>query len=359
MPYQLTEANIADIAIGTGFLGSGGGGDTKIGEIITRKAIRDGIIPNVEHLQEIADDSLVVAVGAMGAPTVLAEKLPSKEEGINAIQKMEEILQEKISYVIPAEIGGTNGLYAIYIAAQAQKIIINGDCMGRAFPEINMVTPNIYGKIRKSVAVLANGQESHVLYTENLHELEVKGRQKAIEMGGIATLAYLPMRGKQAREYCIPHSISVAKKIGGSLRIKANLDLLQDLNNILQEFQYGPLEKIANGKILDLQRNIDHGFNKGWAIIEDSSNCQKIKIDFQNENLRAINLKAQQELALVPKIITILDNEFKPVSCECLRIGLEVSVVTLQVPEILRTAQALNVLVPKAFKAHKAAHSIP
>ncbi len=347
MSYQLTEIDVQDIALGTGFLGSGGGGDTKIGEIITKRAIGGGAKIVVESLQEIADESLVIVIGVMGAPTVLAEKLPAKEEGCNAIQKMEEILGEKISHVIPLEIGGMNGLYAIYVASQAQKIIIDGDCMGRAFPEIQMVTPHIYGEIKQCVAVLANGQESWALSAENLPELELQARQKTTEMGGIVTLAYLPMRGKEARECCVPNSISVAQKIGNNLHAKANLAVL---HASLQETQYTPINLIINGKIIDLHRKLEHGFNKGWAIIQALTGLQTIRIDFQNENLRAVNLKTGAEVAIVPTIITMLDNEFKPLSCECLRVGLEVSVVTLQVPPLLRTDKALNIVGPAAFK---------
>ena len=351
MPYQLSEIDILDIALGTGFLGSGGGGDTKIGEIITKNAVKRGAKVIVEKLQNVPDEALVIAVGAMGAPTVLAEKLPSKEESTDAIKKMEEFLNEKIDYAIPAEIGGTNGLYGIYIASQTQKILIDADCMGRAFPEIQMVTPNIYEGIEESVAVLANGKETCILSAENLQELELLARQKTTEMGGTVTIVYMPMRGKKARQCCVPNSISVAQKVGRGVRNNTHLNLMENMNNILQGTEYGPLEQIAFGKIIDLKRELERSFNMGWVLIESLDGEQVIKIDFQNENLRAVNLKNGEVLALVPKIITILDNEFKPLSCECLRIGLDVSVATLQVPEILRTKKALELLVPKHFLA--------
>jgi len=350
MIYQLTEADITHIAIGTGFLGSGGGGDTKMAEIITKQAIRNGLNIDVIHFDELSDANLIAAVGVIGAPTVLAEKLPSTEEGVNAIQKLETVLQQKINYIIPAEIGGLNGLYAIYIAAQAQKPIVDGDCMGRAFPELQMVTPNIYTQFNSYTAVLANAQEYRVLSAKNLHDLELQARQHTIEMGGIVTIAYLPMTGRQARQYCVPHSISVAQKIGKQLQTQIEHNLIHALNKGLANTEYGTATFIINGKIIELQRNFAQGFNKGWAIIEDNQTQQKIKIDFQNENLRIVDLHTSVTLAIVPTIITLIDNEARPLSCECLRTGLDVTVITLQVPAILRTPKALAIFGPQAFK---------
>lgn len=339
-----TEQDIVDIALGTGFLGSGGGGNTKVCEVITKEFIRHGKKIKMLPFEAVPDESLCVAVGVMGAPTVLAEKLPSKEESLVAITELEKILNKKIDYLIAMEVGGMNGLYAIYISAQSNKLIINGDCMGRALPEIQMVTPGIYHNELQYVAVLSNGQTSIVLKAANLRELELIARKKTTEMGGIVTLAYLPMSGKLLKKCCVPNSLSVAKNIGVEFRKEQNDNYTLSINKALSDSGYGPACEIISGKIVDLQRNFTEGFNKGYIIIADSLNTKKIKIEFQNENLMLIDFVEYRILAQVPTIITLIDNERNPISCELLRIGLDVTVYTLMVPKILLTEKALSVI---------------
>jgi hypothetical protein len=349
MTYFLNEQDINDIAIGAAFLGSGGGGSPKMAEIMLKQVLKKNSAISVITFDELADNATVVAVGAMGAPTVLAERFFSQEEGIIAIQQLEAMLQKKIAHLIPLEIGGLNGLYAIYLAAQTQKTIIDGDCMGRAFPGIHMVTPHVYNQINPCLAVLTNANTQHVITANNMLELELQARQCTTAMGGIATIAYLPMTGKQAREYCIANSITAAKTLGKYLQHNSaeHVNIISD--NLLTETNYGPMEFIMNGRIIELERNFAEGFNKGWLIIQANDNQRKIKIDFQNENLRITDLNAAKVIAIVPEIISLIDNEFKPVSCEYLRVGLEVAVVTLQVPPILRTPAALATFGPAAF----------
>lgn len=339
-----SEQDIVDIALGTGFLGSGGGGNTKICEVITKELIRRGNHIKMLPFEVVPDEALCVAVGVMGAPTVLTEKLPSKDESLIAIKELENILSKRVDYLIAMEIGGMNGLYAIYASAQSNKIIIDGDCMGRALPEIHMVTPGIYTKEMQYVAVLANGQTSSILKAINLKELELTARKKTIEMGGIVTLAYLPMSGKIVKKCCVPHSISVAQNIGVELRKVEKEDYAMSINKALFNSGYGPAYEIISGKIIDLQRNFAGGFNKGYIIIESINNNQKVKVEFQNENLILKDMIKNKIIAKVPTIITLIDNEQKPISCESLRIGLEVTVFSLQVPKILRTEKALSVI---------------
>jgi N-methylhydantoinase A/oxoprolinase/acetone carboxylase beta subunit/DUF917 family protein len=345
---KLNEENIVDIGIGSGILGSGGGGDTLMGQEIIKKALQDNATAHVIALENLPDDAFVVGVGIVGAPSVLSEKLLSKRESIEVINKMEQALGEKIGFILPVEIGGMNGLYPIYTAMQTAKIIIDADCMGRAFPGIQMVTPHIYGTVR-CIAILANAQQACELTADNLQGLELQVRNKLMKMGGAVTMAYLPMRGKDAKNHCVTKSLSVAQKIGNSLRHVGNQDFSQMLNRSLAGTGYGPVEFLIKGKIIGLNRTIDQGFNKGWVIIMDDQHKRVIRIDFQNENLRAVDFNTNIVIAVVPKIITLIDNEFKPISCECLRMGLNVTALSLQVPKLLRTEKALAIVGPSAF----------
>ena len=72
--------DIDDIALGASLLGAGGGGDPYIGKLMVLSAIRECGPIRMLSAEEVADDALVVPIGMMGAPTVLAEKAIGGDE---------------------------------------------------------------------------------------------------------------------------------------------------------------------------------------------------------------------------------------------------------------------------------------
>ncbi len=58
--------------------------------------------------------------------------------------RVEEVVGQKVSALISAEIGGANALEPVIAAAMAGLPVIDGDGMGRAFPEVQMTTFFIY-----------------------------------------------------------------------------------------------------------------------------------------------------------------------------------------------------------------------
>ena len=97
-----------DIAIGGAVLGTGGGGDPYIGKLMAQAAIRKHGPGRLADVMELADDALVVPVCMMGAPTVMAEKLPQGDELMKAFRALETRMGRKIDAVICSEAGGVN-----------------------------------------------------------------------------------------------------------------------------------------------------------------------------------------------------------------------------------------------------------
>ncbi|KAK3086626.1 hypothetical protein FSP39_021189 [Pinctada imbricata] len=113
---------------------------------------------------------------------------------------------------------------------------------------------------------------------------------------------------------------------------------------------------LFTGKISMVRRETTDGFNKGYLIVEGfDDGGEKVKIDFQNENLVARRLQVGRDhdgevIGSVPDLITVLESENgEPVPTECVRYGLRVSVLLLPAPSLLKTEKALPVVGPKAF----------
>ena len=78
----ITRADMADVALGGAFLGTGGGGDPYIGRLMAEQAIDANGPVAVLDIETLDDDALIVPVAMMGAPTVMLEKLPRGDEAV-------------------------------------------------------------------------------------------------------------------------------------------------------------------------------------------------------------------------------------------------------------------------------------
>lgn len=93
---ELTEQDIDYISVGASVLGSGGGGDPKVGRLLAKSMIQKYGPVNLISIDELQDDQYVVPVSGMGAPTVSLEKLPSEIELTNPLQELERAFGKKL-----------------------------------------------------------------------------------------------------------------------------------------------------------------------------------------------------------------------------------------------------------------------
>ena len=96
-------------------------------------------------VDELPDEAFVTTVGGMGSPTVGVERIGRGDECLQAMRALERHLGRRFTHVIPGEIGGSNSMRPMIVAAQTGVPVIDGDGMGRAFPELQMDTFSIYG----------------------------------------------------------------------------------------------------------------------------------------------------------------------------------------------------------------------
>ena len=144
MKRMIDIQNVEDIALGAAVLGTGGGGDPYIGKLMANEAIRKHGPVELVTVDEVADDDMSVSIAMMGAPTVMVEKMPGGKELSRRSTRVQSFSASRIKYVYSIEAGGINSTIPITLAAVALPLI-DLDGMGRAFPEIQMVTHNLFG----------------------------------------------------------------------------------------------------------------------------------------------------------------------------------------------------------------------
>lgn len=344
---EVTDADLDAIEIGAAILGTGGGGNPYIGKLRCREELKKGRRIPVIPLAELPDDALVVSLGGIGAPVVGVEKIEEGEECLRALRAIEKELGVKVDALISAEIGGANSMEPMLTAAQAGLPVVDGDGMGRAFPEMQMCTWSIYGH-REAPGAMADEKGNIVVIrnTPNDVWLERIARSVVVAMGAAAGLATQPMRGDFVKRAAVPNTITQALNLGRAVlhAHQTNADPVQTVIN--QE--RGKL--LMTAKITDLQRHLKGGFAVGHMALEGFGDFlgDNGRIDLQNEFL--VFWRDQKVEVCTPDLIVVLDSDTGlPITTEMLRYGQRIAVLGLPAHPLMRSPEALKVVGPAAF----------
>ncbi|AFK20747.1 DUF917 domain-containing protein (plasmid) [Haloferax mediterranei ATCC 33500] len=349
MMVEIGVEEIEDIALGATILGTGGGGDPHVGKLVAKQAIEEFGPVELLDPDELDADDFVVPTAQMGAPTVSVEKLPSGREAVASLDRIERELGETADATMPIECGGINSTFPFAVAARRGLPVVDADGMGRAFPELQHETFNIYGVSGTPAAVSDERGNTCIIETDDNDQLEWLARGVTVRMGGVAYVSDYPMTGRQVKETAIPGTMSLARDLGRALRL-AEDDAMDAIREVTRESIYGEARSLFEGKIVDVQRRTEHGFVFGHVDIDglDGDEGSTMRIEFQNENLGAA--VDGSYVATVPDLITVLDRETGgPIPTESLRYGARVRVLGIRTPEIMRTPAALDVWGPKSF----------
>lgn len=344
--------DVADIALGGAFLACGGGGDVLIGRMVTERVLREHGNVDLIPLHEIADDATVIAVGGVGAPSIMNEKVSNGTEAITALRMLEEYIGRKADALIAFEAGGFNSLVPVMLASQLKLPVLDADGMGRAFPEMQMETFSIYGVSATPLTLVGNEGNNLIVNMADAATAEKLIRQFTILGGGGACFsAEHVMDGSTAKQVSVPGTISLSLRLGRCLRENhGNMrNFRQELDTVLQTAYYGKPHVLFEGKVIDVDRQVKGGYDVGIVTLQEfGHDGATMTMDIQNEFLTA--RLGTRMLATVPDLICMLDNDtVQPITQETLRYGQRVTVMGILAPEILRTEQALEVIGPGCF----------
>ncbi|KAL8612771.1 hypothetical protein ACOMHN_033441 [Nucella lapillus] len=414
--WTLSAWDVECIAVGAGFLGAGGGGSAHIGRVCARVLVESGkklrIIAPEKLVARSDPDDLLIAVGYMGAPVVIYEQLMSGQEMPTAYRCLQELcstggyadgdiankagveVKEKDSVVyiddyqpvtahgrgkgdatsargggqtvglLCAEVGGLNCIEPLLVSAVLGLPVVDADCMGRAFPMLQMFLPFIHGE-KPYPAALADdkGRRAAILRADTPRDVEDHFRGVVIQMGSAGGLA-VGVKSSAVTDSTILRSYSRVWAIGDSI-LRARQKKEDPVQGLLR---VEDVKALIVGKICDVTRETSGGFNRGHVRVEGvtydptgsgkeeekGDNFLRLVLDFQNENLVVRQIDEQGTelgvLATVPDIITIVDAvTVEPLATEEVRYGQRVMVLVLPSHPRMATPRALQVVGPAAF----------
>lgn len=348
MNFEIGPEDMEAIALGGAFMGTGGGGDPYIGKVMAMSAMRAAGKPvQVVDPDQVPDDALCVPVCMMGAPTVMLEKLPNGEEAISALQALEAYLGKKADYLICIEAGGLNSTIPFAVAAAAGLPLIDGDGMGRAFPELQMVSFTMHEVSATPMVIADDKGNSGVLNTISNLWTERLARAATVEMGGAALVALYPMSGAQVKAGILRGTLGLVHEVGRTIVAErlANRHpgeaLIRRCDGI----------DLCTVRVADIERRTEGGFARGRArlIGLDADQGREFALSFQNEFL-CLEEEGGRPLALTPDLICALDADGGlPVTTEQLRYGLAIRLIGLPADPQWRSPAGLNLAGPGYF----------
>lgn len=339
-------AEIEDITLGAALLGAGGGGDPYIGKLMAIDAIQECGPVTMVSPEEVPDDALVVPIAMMGAPTVLSEKGIGSNEYQALYDTVSSFYGREIYAFMPIEAGGVNSMLPFVASARLGIPLVDADGMGRAFPELQMVTFTLAGISASPMALTDEKGNSVVFKTITNKWAEELARSITMSCGGSVSVSLYSIDGKTLKENAVLNIVTRSEQLGRAIRT-VKLGAGNPEESFLEAIEGYRLFK---GKIVDVLREVRDGFNFGTVVLEgigDYKN-QDAFIDFQNENLLISVNKTVK--CTVPDLICVVDAEtFIPVPTDALKYGKRVMVVGLKCFERWRSKEGLELVGPRYF----------
>lgn len=339
-------ANLDNIACGAGILGTGGGGDPYIGKLLAEAAIaRHGPVRLVS-LNEVPPDAVIIPIAMLGAPTVSQEKLPNGTEALAALRALEEATGQTATHLVPIEIGGLNSLIPLAAAAETGLLVVDGDAMGRAFPEAQMVLPTLAGIPTSPMAIADDKGNTLVLRAASNQWCERIARAVCTATGCSVFTADTVLTGRQLRDGLVAGTITLAEQLGAAVRA-ARADHTDPVTTVAGWL--GGVRLIA-GKVIDINRATTGGFARGTATIVGTGAASGVQLhlSFQNEYL--IAERDSRVVTTTPDLICVLETDTgDPVTTEAMRYGNRVTVLGVPGDPRWTTPAGLQLVGPRYF----------
>lgn len=348
---KLTVEQLDDLAMGAVFLATGGGGDPYVPLLLTKEALhRHGPVELINP-EDLADNANIITLGGVGAPTVSLELLPSIHDATNTLLAWQQHTGVTVDAIASFEIGGANSLIPIIAAATLGIPVVNGDGMGRALPEAQMMTYAIEGVCPTPAVSYDYEGNISTFNCKNTATYERHIRALTMASGGMITTAEHPMTGQQIKSAIIPNTMSFSIELGKVLRENRGSakHMSPKLKAVFDDSLYGDCRLLTCGKVTDKSTRVVGGYDIGEATIKSFNDTEgKLQISIKNEYLLA--KKGDRVLTSVPDLIVIVDYETsQPINAERLRYGQRVAVFAVGCPEFFRREKALKVVSPRCF----------
>ena len=313
---MLTREELEYYITGSKILGCGGGGSEANARERIKSVYGSGDGFEVVSLEDIPEDQLVFIVGAVGGG--VSEEMRQSVAGLKRIQQDPLILAAKrlISAVdmepfglIASEIGPANGIAPMYVAAELGLVTIDGDCCGRAKPEIESSTTNL-ARLSITPMSIVSPFGDVVMLEEVVDDARAEriARQVAVASGGLVGMARCPASGSEWKRAAIPGSVSRSIGLGRAVH-----DARESKGNPVDAvIDYERGYRLFSGEIQKCERVDAGGFVTGHLFLDGTSptsDTQKSEMRIWYKNEYLCSWLNRDPFVTSPDLLCVLDAE--------------------------------------------------
>jgi DUF917 family protein len=345
---RITAGDVPALERGVALLGSGGGGDTSTAAVLLRRLLERGHEPVVQPVGELPPSARVVPVGVVGATAAFTEKLPGGDEFASAVAAIERWTGERADALMSIEIGGLNGLMPLVVAEELGLGYVDADLSGRGLPRLDQFSVAAPGRGVAPAALAEPGGQVTVLAAGSDSVVERGARAFLTSSGGWAVIALAPIPAGELAGCAVPGTTSGALALGRRVLATGESPARDELEAALD----GTV--LARGRVLEVARHVGRGqhgspgFGRGSVTVADHRDGVLLRLETENEYLLA--LRDGAPVASTPDILSVLDHRTGvPVSCDAVRVGVEVDVVRLAAAPFWTDPRRLPVVWPRAY----------
>lgn len=310
---ELTRHNLEDYLTGAKVLACGGGGSVasarqRIAEVYDT----DGVFTLV-GLQDVPDDGLLFIVGSVGGgvsedarASVAGLPIMKEDPLVVAAHRLVRALDQEPFGVIASEIGPGNGVAPMYVASRLGIVTVDGDCCGRAKPEIAISMTNLAGLSITPMAIVSPFGDAMMLESAVDDErAEAIARHIAVSSGGIVGVARCPALGAAYRTAVLDGSVSRCIRLGKTIH-EAQVSGESTVDALIHVTEG---VRLFTGVVSRIERTDAGGFVTGnLEIVEIADKTRPtLRIWYKNEYLAA--WLDGIPIATSPDLICVVDTE--------------------------------------------------
>lgn len=314
----LTKGNLEDYIAGATILGCGGGGNVEDARVFIEDAFKKGLEFKLADINELPDEALLCILAFVGggvSKEVSDQVAPyfqklnrKKKKMTNVLQKasrrLSDFIGKEFESYIAAETGPLNGIVPMYTAALEGKPCIDGDCCGRAKPEIAISLTNVAGIPTTPLCIVTPFDETLILESAvDDYRAEDLSRYAAVASGGRAYVARCPAKVELYKKGMVPKQVTKCIRIGEAVRIARG----KGGNPVAPFIEETSAEKLFEGTVSSHDVEGRGGFNWGnWYVKgHDEFWGHSFRVWFKNEHL--ISWLDGEPCAVCPDLICIVD----------------------------------------------------
>ena len=318
------DHHAVDAAVAGGsVLAAGGGGWVKHGYLVGRTAVGYGT-PRLATLDEIAGDTPIATVSAIGAPAARDWEMRPGDY-VRALRLLMEALDEPVVGTITAQNGSSTTCNGWVQSAVLGTLVIDAAGDGRAHPTGKMGSMGLAADPGyQTVQAAAGGNRAQDRYLEVVtrgtvrHTAEVL-RTAAVASGGFIAAARNPLPASYVREHGAVGAISFALELGEAM-LAAEPSGAEAVIEAIADSLGGRIA--GRGVVRDKVLRTEGGFDIGTLQVGG------LELGFVNEYMTVES--GGERLSTFPDVITTLAvTDGRPVSIADIADGDEVAVLAV------------------------------